>query len=544
MPLRDRVQSAITGFPSSTDSQPSRAPNNSRALQGPRGRQSRADPPTSMTNISRRASQLAIEGNSTSSPNSRFRPQKLAIEGSSTLTPTRASGQNRLTGPTTNPASARALTESNAGTSPLPLARTSRPYGSSSNQEAFALDPSRRLGIGNSRRATYGGSTAPPKVANHTNYVTEPGAKRTTGDDLAPLSQREIIDVTDEDILPARANTRGHVGDGPQRTQFQRPACAPNAPAPGSMPQRNQPPTRMPSAARFNNQDEGYSIPEQAHRDIRETVSQLDPSLQPPNRPPESRSEPVPTTHASGEPAEKPQELYLGVFDLEETDQPAQQPTPNLRGGPSQRGNGNRSRTFSSSSASSHTSTSSHSSTVINHGFRVGQPFWRPSFPPPICSYGYGCERCGRWDCPLGGLPWLPRPYVVLPRQTVFTEVSVDYFEQESPATPNFDASTGIEVINRYYNGWRDAYTQALSYSEDISATDRARIKRNSQRLQSRQEEAIRRLRSGDQVVVQETLDQVRMDRQMAIDMPVTQIRWTTPWIREVWVTEHGEIPY
>jgi hypothetical protein len=161
-------------------------------------------------------------------------------------------------------------------------------------------------------------------------------------------------------------------------------------------------------------------------------------------------------------------------------------------------------------------------------------PFYLPRW-----SYDFGWHPY--WDI----LPWYPRIHVVLPLQTIFTEVSTDYFEQDSPATPNLDTNTGLEVLNRYYNGWRDAHTQALSLSGSagISAVDRTRIDGNREKLQGRQDEAIRRLRNGDQTVVQETLDQVKMDRRMAVDMPVEQIRWATPWIREVWVEEHGEVP-
>lgn len=152
------------------------------------------------------------------------------------------------------------------------------------------------------------------------------------------------------------------------------------------------------------------------------------------------------------------------------------------------------------------------------------------------------------WGYRYTHLPWCPHAHVSLSSQTVFTEVSTDYFEQESPPDLSLNIDTGLGVIQRYYNGWRDAYTEALSLSmsgnSGISAADRARIEANRDGLQSRQDEAVRRLRSGDQSVVQETLDQVKMDRQMAVDMPVAQIQWATPWIKEVWINEHGEIPY
>lgn len=76
-----------------------------------------------------------------------------------------------------------------------------------------------------------------------------------------------------------------------------------------------------------------------------------------------------------------------------------------------------------------------------------------------------------------------------------------------------------------------------------IPALDRLRITSNREKLQTRQDEAFRRLRGGDQAVVQETLDQVKVDRQMAVDMPVAQIWWATPWMKEVWMEEHGDIP-
>ncbi len=182
----------------------------------------------------------------------------------------------------------------------------------------------------------------------------------------------------------------------------------------------------------------------------------------------------------------------------------------------------------------------------MNHGAWFARPYLR---------------RCGSFNSdrlyydpyyPLWGYssfdatPWYPRAYMVPHLQTTFTEVSTDYFEQESPAaTPDIDTDRGLEIINRYYNGWRDAYTEALlsRNSEAISAADRARILSNRDALRARQDEAVRRLTDGEQAVVRETLDRVRVDRQMAPDMPLAQVRWATPWIKEVWVKEHGDIP-
>jgi hypothetical protein len=129
----------------------------------------------------------------------------------------------------------------------------------------------------------------------------------------------------------------------------------------------------------------------------------------------------------------------------------------------------------------------------------------------------------------------------MLRRQTIFHEIPGDFFVQESASAPVLDSARGLGLLTRYYDGWHEAYTEALA--GNLVGAQRTRIQQNMARLQSRRSLALGRMREGDQAVVQETLDQIRMDRQMAVDMPVTQIRWATPWIREVWVEEHGEIP-
>lgn len=248
---------------------------------------------------------------------------------------------------------------------------------------------------------------------------------------------------------------------------------------------------------------------------------------------------PLSTTQTSNGDAGQPQALYLGAFDMADADQSAQQRTPTTRGGATQRGTSSRSSGLGQRRSSSRTSTSTRHTTVLGHGAWFPRRYGtfnstdRPWYDSYYGTWGY--------YHPFDARPW---SFMLPHLQTTFTEVSTDYFEHESPTTPDLDTTRGSEVINRYYNGWRDAYSEALSGSCDgISAADRARILTNRDALRSRQDEAIRRLRDGDQAVVRETLDLVRVDRQMAVEMPLAQVRWATPWIKEVWVKEHGEIP-
>lgn len=232
---------------------------------------------------------------------------------------------------------------------------------------------------------------------------------------------------------------------------------------------------------------------------------------------------------------------------MEDADQSAQQRTTPNHGGPNQHGTGSGPGNLGQRRSSSRTSTSTRHTTVIDHGAWYPRPFLR-RYGTFESNWAYVDPYHPLWDCyyPFDAAPWHPRPYMGPHLQTTFTEVSTDYFEQESPAAPDLDTDRGLEIINRYYDGWRDAYTEALlsRNSEGISDADRARILANRDGLQARQDEAIRRLRGGEQaVVVRETLDRVSVDRQMATDMPLAQVRWATPWIREVWVKEHGEIP-
>ncbi len=313
-----------------------------------------------------------------------------------------------------------------------------------------------------------------------------------------------------------------------------------------SMPQRSSPLTRMPPSARLGNQNHASRTAGQPGGGARQTLLQARTGHHPPIVSCASTSGPASTSQASGNDAEQPQALYLGVFDLEETSDAAQQPMKNNRGGRSQRSNSTRTSTFGHWS----TSSSTHHTTFIHHGYPIGRPYFPrlgASSHPYDYGYGYDFYHGWAWDA----LPWHPRPYVVvLPLQTIFTEVSTNYCEQDSPSPPHLTTTTCLEVTNRYYNGWRDAYTQALALSSSpssegngISTADKARIERNREALRGMQDEAIRRLRGGDHRVVQETLERVRVDRGMAGDMSVGQVRWAVPWIREVWVGEHGEMP-
>lgn len=544
MGLRDRIQSALMGVPASTDTRPGRREDNpysSRARSGP----SRGSYTSSRANAGGRVAQPAIEGRSNSSPVSRARPRQLAIQRSSAPTSTTSLRQSSSTNAATSPTSHRTLPTPSVSTPALPLARVSRPYGSTGNQEAFVLDPSRKIIKGDASGTPNRSSTSTSRVETLTNS-TATSSRREDGevDDLLPLNEREIVDVTDEHhILPIEVHNRGRVRGGAQQTQARQISRTPTAASRAQVPQRTRPLTRMPPAGRFSNRSAGQTTTGPPRGGASQGGSQPRAGYQPLNRSQYGSTRPASTTQASGDVLEQPQGLYLGVFDLDETDQSAQQTTSTNRGRPSQRGRRGGESTFSQRSMSNRTSTSTRHTTVINHGYPA-VPVYRRRFGSfngcPYGAYGYPDDLYPDWPH-----PWFSRPYVVLPCQTIFTEVSTDYFDQETTEAPQLDIHTGLEVINRYYNGWRDAYTQALAGTgaESMSAADRARIETNRQRLQGMQDEAIRRLRDEDNDVVQETLDRVKLDRQMAVDMPASQIRWATPWIREVWVREHGDIP-
>jgi hypothetical protein len=530
MGLRDRLQSALTGVPAPADSQLIRTRGDGRPPRNQRPSQGQTNSSTSMTTTRGRASQLTIGRSSTSLPASRSRSGQLAIGGSSAAITASPPQRNDLTSSSANAAQGHLQLQPTASAPALPLARVSRPYGNSKNQEAFTLNPSRGPVIESSRPSSI---AAAPKASR-----TQPSEE---GDALPHFSERDIIDVSDQQNMAATgANIRRPVIDDTQRNRFQQPSRASNPTTQAATPQRSGPLTRIPPSARLGNQSARSSTASQLHRGAMKTPSQPYAASHVSSRSQTSSSGPISTTQSSSAPAEQPQGLYLGVFDLEESEDPSQHPAPNTRSGLGQRGTSSRSGSFGQRNSSIHASTSSHRTTVINHGFPICHAFYRPRC---FYDYGLGYDFYPGWGYPWGYLPWYPRPHVVLPRQTVFSEVSTDYFEQESSSSPNLDTNTGLEVINRYYHGWRDAYTQALAGNEAISAAHRSRIEGNRSRLQSRQDEAIRRLRDGDQAVVRETLDQVKMDRQMAVDMPVEQIRWATPWIREVWIKEHGEVP-
>lgn len=570
MGLRDRIASAITGLPAPGDPQTRQIQDGGRSSGAARPGRDRAYSTTSVATARGRGPQLALEDSSTSTPDHRSRSQQLVTRGSfnSALTPTRAPQQNTLRDSTANLLSTRALPEPEpepiASTSALPVTRISRPYGSSGNQEVFTLNPSRRLAVEGAGERVNTRSTASARTANRVNASALPNARRTAGeDDLAPLSDREIIDVTDENIVPTTASaitsplqraqenrsrqTARALNTSTTRPVLERKRSQQTFPTPDAFraapnPQQNDVLTRMPSS--FTSRNRGYLDSDRLRRDAAEPLRLPCPGIVRPMQAQASRSRLDPATQVSGQTSAQPQSLYLGVFDLEENDQSTQPHSTNNADVPSRRGSSARSSAFDQWSTSAYNSSSVHHTTVINQGYGIGIPVWRPYFPSRYHPYEYGHDWHPGWVHHWGGLPWSPRSYFILPRQTVFTEIASDYFEQESSIAPNLDTNQGLQVINRYYNGWRDAYTEALLLGDEaISAADRTRIQSNRDNLQSKQDEAIRKLRYGDQAVVKETLDQVKMDMQMAVDMPVAQARWATPWIKEVWTEKHGQIP-
>lgn len=497
MGLRDRIAAALTGVPASTDTQRNRTRGDGHQHRGPRQGQTRARSNTSSTLAGRQASHLSIEGSSISLPEPRSRRQQLAIQEGPTSTSAGAPQQNKSTG------------SADLARGQLLRGRTVK---------GPALPPAKCL--------------RPPEDDE--------------GDDLPPFSEREIIDVTEEgDESSGEANARPSLLDSAAQNRRQQVIRPANPTRQASVPQKNEPLKRLPI---FGNrdQDQGSARAGPPRRGAQLTIPRTHTAPQLGRGSRAGNSETVSTTRASGELSERPPALYLGTFDLEEAESSAQQPaTSNNRARPSQRGRGNsRSGPLSQDGPSSRTSSTTRRTTVVTHGYHVGPPYWY-RVPSRFDDYSYDWYTA--WPGQDGRLPWPLRPYAPLHSQTVFSEISTDYFEQDAPAGPDLSIESGLEVINRYYNGWRDAYTQALSTSasgtDEISGADRTRIERNLENLPTRQNEAVSRLRSGDQSVLQETLDQIKMDRRMAVDMPVSQIRWAAPWIKEVWVAEHGEIP-
>ncbi|ERF70763.1 hypothetical protein EPUS_05115 [Endocarpon pusillum Z07020] len=550
MGLRDRIQSAITGLPAPTESGYRRRPQAGPPAEVSRPGQRRASSATSTSNPRFRASRLAIEGDSGPSAQSRFRSGQPAIQKNSTSTSssTSSSQQNGTTVSGANLASTRPPPRTTASTPVLPLTRISRSYGNNDKQESFSPNPSRRLALEGSGCTPDSCSTAASRITNRANLATTPKAKESEeGDQLAPLSEREIIDVSDETSLPrAVESAQGQIRDGVQQPVAQQATRTTIPSPPISMLQQKPPLTRTASSGRTGNPNPASTSTNPSKLGAPQPISQPPGRNQPPERMRTGSSGPPSMTKTSNGDTGQPQALYLGAFDMADADQSAQQRTPTTRGGPTQRGTRSRSSDLGQRRSSSRSSTSTHRTTVLGHGSWFPRPLLcrdgsfnsthRPYYDSYWDSWGY--------HYPFDAPPWYPTRYVLPHLQTTFTEVSTNYFEHESPATPDLDTTRGSEVINRYYNGWRDAYTEALSGScHAISAADRARILANRDGLRSRQDEAIRRLTDGDQAVVRETLDQVRVDRQMAVDMPLAQFRWATPWIKEVWVKEHGEIP-
>ncbi|KAF7506006.1 hypothetical protein GJ744_012353 [Endocarpon pusillum] len=546
MGLRDRIQSAITGLPAAAESGYRRRPQDGHPAEVSRPGQRRASSATSTGNPRFRASRLAIEGDSSPSAQSRFRPGQPAIQENSAHTSSSTSSlqQNGTTVPSANLASTRPPPRTTASTPVLPLTRISRSYGNNDKQESFPPNPARRLALEGSGRTPDRCSTAASRIANRANLAVKPKARESDeGDQLAPLSEREIIDVSDGTSLPrAGESAQRQIRDGSQQTLAQQATRTTMPPSPASILQQKPPLTRTASSGRTGNQNPASTSTNPARLGAPQPVSQPPGRNQPPERMRTGSSGPLSTTQTLNGDTGQPPALYLGAFDMADADQPAQQRTPPTRGGPTQRGTSSRSSDLGQRHSSSRTSTPTRHTMVLGHGA------WMP------CRYGtfnstdrpWYDSYYGTWGYhyPFAGPPCYQTRYMFPNLQTTFTEVSTDYFEHESPATPDLDTIGGSEVINRYYNGWRDAYTEALSGSYDgISAADRARILVNRDGLRSRQDEAIRRLRGGDPAVVRETLDQVRLDRQMAVEMPLAQVRWATPWIKEVWVEEHGEIP-
>ncbi len=254
MGLRDRIQSAITGLPAPTETGYRRRPQDGRPAEETRPAQRRASSATSTGNARIRASQSAIEGDSAPSIQSRLRPRQLAIQENAVSTPSSTSALRRNSGTVSgaNPAPARPPPRTTASTPVLPVARTSRPYASSDDQEAFSLNSSRRLALGDTGRTPDRGSSASSRITNRANLAATPKAKDSDeGDQLAPLSEREIVDVSDGTALPlAVGSTQNQIRAGAPQPLAQQARRTTIPPSPVSMPQRNAPFTRTASSGR------------------------------------------------------------------------------------------------------------------------------------------------------------------------------------------------------------------------------------------------------------------------------------------------------
>jgi hypothetical protein len=443
----------------------------------------------------------------------------------------------------------------------LTLARSSRPYGTSGNEEAFVLNASSNPAIEGSRRPQNSRSSTAQESMGSASHSTAARQSEQDIDDLAPLSEREFVNISD------KAPTRGTATSTQQHIAGKAQPSLPgrgNAPTPTGRANRKgeqegRTAVQLEPQASILSRTAILGTPLPVHQKFGRTPpSNTQPSRpgQRPPRPQTARSGPATSDQSRGGAHNQQVDIYLDIFDLADENQNTRQssiPEPSRipPNAAKQRTSTSPSNPFpqqiSPSSSNHDRYTSSHTRTTSHTVHRPGFVEY-PGFPacsslptaPLSPGLGLGLEP---WTVRLAGAPWTPR-IISLPRQTTFTEVSIDYFDSEDSSSnaANVSVDEGLGIINKYYDGWRAAYAEALSGNHDILAVDRARIETNKQKLRTRQDEAIRRLRSGDKDVVKEVMEQVGMDRQMAIDMPREQARWAVPWIREVWEGEHGQI--
>jgi hypothetical protein len=237
---------------------------------------------------------------------------------------------------------------------------------------------------------------------------------------LAPLSEREIIDVTDEPISSSPGSvTWGQVNDGAQQSPSQQTTSRPNSSAPTSMPRRNDAATTGARSVHFSDKVLAFAA------------------------------------------SDHPRALYLGVFDLGESDESdqsfTQHLTPDSRDGMSQYG--------SSSSSSSRTNTSAQRGTSVHTDPQTSSyhtPMLDPSYhnghtcsPSPFhpshhCPYHPASTH--PYAFAWAGPPWRPQLSNSLPRrQIIFTKPSISYFEQHQQQEQIWD-----------YRDWRHAEESEL----------------------------------------------------------------------------------
>ena len=320
--------------------------------------------------------------------------------------------QTRVTSASsTSLAAARALPKPTTSTPDLALIRIPRPYGSGGIHEPVVRDPSRRLRVAGG--TSDNGSTAASRIRNRVNRATAPRSRDVNKEELeeieelAPLSEREIIDVTDEPISSSPGSVAwGQTNDGAQQSPSQQTTSRPNSSAPASTPRRNDLATKGTRSVHFADKVLAFTASDQ------------------------------------------PRALYLGDFDLDKSDEAAksiQQVNQDNRGEISQHGrstSSSRANTFAQRGTSrhTHTYTTSYPTPMLDPSFLN----WHAHSPSPLHPFHHCLQHCIIRTHPHAwtNLPYHPHPHPhpypypypsdsTRRRQIIFTEPSTNHFEQQ-----------------------------------------------------------------------------------------------------------------